>query len=106
VFDELELTLTASDDGVEIRARGEIDSLVIGRFRQQLVEAASAYEPITVDLTGVTYLDSAGVAVLFDLLRRRRDVQLVAGPGCLVQRVLEVTGLASATNRPRDRAEG
>ena len=81
-----------------VRVHGEIDlsnahevsseiSGVMGQEAQRLV----------VDLSDITYLDSAGVALLLRLAERlrfrRRQLHLVVPRGSPVRRVLDFTGL-------------
>ena len=53
--------------------------------------------PITVDLTGVTQLASAGVSALFrirqQLTAQLQDLTLIAADGSTVAAVLEIVGL-------------
>lgn len=78
---------------------GEIDlasARTVGeRIRAQIPNSALG---LIVDLTGVTYLDSSGVQLLFDLgerLRKRQQELRVALPaGSPIRRVLEVVELA------------
>jgi anti-sigma B factor antagonist len=63
----LELSTRASADGIPVvTVAGEIDMSNAGRFRDALGLAAAAVDggSFVVDLTGVEYLDSAGVHVL------------------------------------------
>jgi anti-anti-sigma factor len=51
---------------------------------------------LVLDLTGIHFMDSQGVRLVGDLRRRlqpRIPVRVVAAPGGVVSRVLEVTGL-------------
>lgn len=81
-----------------VRVHGEIDlsnahevsseiSVVMGQEARRLV----------VDLSDITYLDSAGVALLLRLAERlrfrRRELHLVVPRGSPVRRVLDFTGL-------------
>lgn len=81
-----------------VRVHGEIDlsnahevssaiGLVMGQEARRLV----------VDLSDITYLDSAGVALLLRLAERlrarRRELHVVVPPGSPVRRVLHFTGL-------------
>ncbi|GGL62559.1 anti-anti-sigma factor [Streptomyces fumigatiscleroticus] len=86
------LTLTPGrrDDGSALlTVVGEIDMSNTGAFAEAL---GATRGPLVVDLTGVEYLDSAGLGVLF--LHADR-VELVAGP--LLTPVLTVSGLAGIT---------
>lgn len=99
---EIETRVEPGPDGTdEVVVRGEIDLAAAGRFREILREAAARYRPLVVNLTDLEYLDSAGVAVLFDQARRS-PLEVVVGPGCLVAPVIAVARLAEvATVRVR-----
>jgi anti-sigma B factor antagonist len=87
------LTLVSGrgDDGDRVlSATGEIDMSNVAEFGAALDGELAAGATLTVDLTGVTYLDSAGVAVLFDRVGGH-DLRLVAPR--LLDRVLRVSGL-------------
>ncbi len=87
------LTLVSGpgDDGDRVlTVTGEIDMSNAAEFRAALDRELARETAVTVDLTGVTYLDSAGVAVLFDRAGEH-DVRLVAPR--LLDRVLRVSGL-------------
>ncbi|MEU5262072.1 STAS domain-containing protein [Amycolatopsis sp. NPDC021455] len=91
------LTLVAGpgEDGDRVlTATGEIDMSNATEFGAALDRELAARTAVTVDLTGVTYLDSAGVAVLFDRAGGH-DLRLVAPR--LLDRVLRVSGLAQVT---------
>ena len=92
----LELSTRASADGIPVvTVAGEIDMSNAGRFRDALGLAAAAVDggSFVVDLTGVEYLDSAGVHVLFAYASR---IRLIAGP--LLEPVLTVSGLSGITS--------
>ncbi|MGW4057884.1 STAS domain-containing protein [Amycolatopsis sp. NPDC004747] len=87
------LTLVSGpgDDGDRVLSvTGEIDMSNAAKFGAALDRELLAGTGVTVDLTGVTYLDSAGVAVLFDRAGGH-DLRLVAPR--LLDRVLRVSGL-------------
>lgn len=88
------LTLVSGpgDDGDRVLAvTGEIDMSNAAEFGAALDRELAPGSAVTVDLTGVSYLDSAGVAVLFDRVGEH-DLRLVAPR--LLDRVLRVSGLA------------
>jgi anti-sigma B factor antagonist len=91
----LELSTRASADGIPVvTVAGEIDMSNAGRFRDALgLAAAVDGGSFVVDLTGVEYLDSAGVHVLFAYASR---IRLIAGP--LLEPVLTVSGLSGITS--------
>jgi anti-sigma B factor antagonist len=80
------------------RISGEIDLANGPRLRDELLALAVVdFAGLVVDLTGVTYLDSSGVKVLFQLardLRQHDQTLLVTVPiGSPLRRVLKITGL-------------
>ena len=92
----LELSTRPGTDGIPVvTVAGEIDMSNADRFRDALGLAAAAADggSFVVDLTGVEYLDSAGVHVLFAHAAR---IRLIAGP--LLEPVLTVSGLSDITS--------
>jgi anti-anti-sigma factor len=79
-----------------VTVAGEIDMSNADRFRDALGLAAAAAADggsFVVDLSGVEYLDSAGVHVLFAHAAR---IRLIAGP--LLEPVLTISGLSDITS--------
>ncbi|MEU8637129.1 STAS domain-containing protein [Amycolatopsis sp. NPDC048633] len=91
----LTLVAAAGDDGDRIlTVTGEIDMSNAGEFGSALDRELAAATALAVDLTGVTYVDSAGIAVLFDRASSH-DLRLTAPR--LLDRVLRVSGLTQVT---------
>jgi anti-anti-sigma factor len=89
----LTLDTVRSDEGTPVLlAVGEIDLSNIDVFDQALgkaaAEAASSGATLTVDLSGVEYLDSAAINALFT---RADHIRVIAHP--LMMRSLTVSGL-------------
>ncbi|MGQ0465236.1 MAG: STAS domain-containing protein [Sporichthyaceae bacterium] len=80
-------------DGGDVTVSGEVDLATAPRLRTALEEAAGAGGRITVDLRAVRYLDSAGMAALFEFSTHGMSVRVA--PGSIVARVLEISGLAN-----------
>jgi anti-sigma B factor antagonist len=85
---------------------GEIDlsnADVIGRW--VLDRVTNEDLGLVVDLTEVDYVDSAGIAVLFDLSRRlaehQQSLTLVVPEGSTIRRSLELGGLLAAIETMR-----
>ncbi|HEV2779984.1 MAG TPA: anti-sigma factor antagonist [Actinophytocola sp.] len=112
----LDLAQEMVGDAVVVRAAGEIDLVSAPEFRSHLERAcahATPPEHVVADLTGVSFLGSAGLSVLLDIDERCRNrhtpLRVVAtSPGTV--RPLQVTGLdrvlnvvASLTEVPRPR---
>ncbi len=94
------LELARSDDEApQLVVSGEIDLSNVTAFRAALSEGGDSR--LVVDLTGVTYLDSAGIAALFERARRS-ELEIVLSPGSVLAPLLEITHLADvATVRTR-----
>jgi len=99
-------------DGVAVAAvEGEIDASnanAIGeRLRAMLTNHDAA---LVVDLSGTTYLDSAGINLLFELsselTARQQSLRLVLPPGSPMLRMFAIAGLSGAipTHPTRDAA--
>jgi anti-sigma B factor antagonist len=103
VATQLELSTRPGADGIPVvTVAGEIDMSNADRFRDALGLAAATAATadggsFVVDLTGVEYLDSAGVHVLFAHAAR---IRLIAGP--LLEPVLTVSGLSDITSVSED----
>jgi anti-anti-sigma factor len=93
-----------TDRGVDgtprLTAAGEIDISNIDVFSEALTTAsAGARGPITVDLSAVKYLDSAGINALFRHADEIDRLHLIVHPFLL--RVLTISGLSEiATVQP------
>ena len=78
---------------------GEIDLGNVHDVEAALTDLASSGTPLTLDVIGLSYLDSQGVAMLFRLARRAElngGSLAVANPRGLVRRVLEITHVGAA----------
>ena len=90
----LELAIRPDADGIPVvTAVGEIDMSNADRFRDALGLAAPGGGRFVVDLTGVEYLDSAGINALFGHASR---IRLIASP--LLAPVLTISGLSDITS--------
>jgi len=84
-----------TDDGYTIcRPIGELDAFTVSQFRQSLAELASGPR-LVIDMSGVPFVDSAGLGALIGGIRRARelggDVVVVCNRPSLV-RTLRTTG--------------
>jgi anti-anti-sigma factor len=91
----LELALERHDGTTVVTAAGEIDMATASELRECLIGTQGR---VVVDLRGVSFLDSSGIATLVTararLLESSGDLQLRKPQG-IVRKVLEVTGLDS-----------
>lgn len=89
----------AIDDGSPHRwsLSGEVDVVVNSRFREQWPADRRSLEPIEVDMSGVTFIDSSGLRILYEALKSTPDGErpvLVDVPE-RAQWIIDVTGLSS-----------
>jgi anti-anti-sigma factor len=87
-------------DTVHIVLAGEIDMANAAVVEDQVCGAIDNHmTAATIDLSQVTYLDSAGLRILFDLAARlptlQIDLELVAPAGSPSRRVVELSGLVA-----------
>jgi anti-anti-sigma factor len=80
----------APDGGPGIAASGEIDQNNAHLLQRALQDRTAGGQPVHVDLSQVTYLDSAGLAVLFAY---RGQIRVLAAK--VLQPVMEITGLTT-----------
>ena len=95
--DLVSVDVALSGPGAVVTASGEIDSTSAPVLRDRLTALLDeAVADVTVDLTGVTFLDSAGLCVLATAHRRAREEQValrVLAATRAVIRPLQITGL-------------
>lgn len=93
MVDDLHIHVDTSPDGAAtLTVAGEIDMYSAPQFRHALAQAATSHSRLIVDLTAAAYLDSAGIAALFDSARHT-DLELILGPGSLITPVIEISHL-------------
>lgn len=87
---------TASDDGRSVLApRGELDLLTVPELEQGLLRALPEGETV-LDLSGVSFIDSSGIALLVSVskLARQNGWRLqVQRPSAPVARLIDLTGV-------------
>ena len=82
-----------ADGAPRVIAEGEIDLSNIAEFTKALAEAsAGTRRPMTVDMSGVKYLDSAGINALFNHADEVDRLRLIVHPFLI--RVLVISGLS------------
>lgn len=89
------LTLHSEHDAegkLVVRAIGEVDASNVTDLAKALQDALDNGTPLTVDLSGVDYLDSAGINAL---VPHAESLHIIANP--ILMRVLRVSGLDDLT---------
>jgi serine phosphatase RsbU (regulator of sigma subunit)/anti-sigma regulatory factor (Ser/Thr protein kinase)/anti-anti-sigma regulatory factor len=94
-----------ADSEALVVVRGPVDVFTAEEFTRELLTASGGgTTPLTVDLTGVTRLASAGVSALFQvreqLRAQQQGLQLIAAPGSSVAFVLDLVRLPYRTGTP------
>jgi anti-anti-sigma factor len=75
---------------------GEIDVSNVNVTETTLASMARKGQPLTLDLVGLTYLDSQGIAMILRLAQRLRTnggMLTLANPCGIVERVLTITNI-------------
>ena len=86
-------------DGIHLRVSGEVDLEVAPRALESILEAGLACEPgdrVVLDLQGVTFIDSSGLAMLVEAHRgiaAQGKVLRLGEVSARVQRLVSLTGL-------------
>jgi stage II sporulation protein AA (anti-sigma F factor antagonist) len=95
-----EATVTVRDRGasIEIVVGGEVDLANASTVEREIQAAITNHiTAVSIDLSDVGYMDSAGLRVLFDLAARlpvlQIDFELVTPVGSPARRVMELSGL-------------
>jgi serine phosphatase RsbU (regulator of sigma subunit)/anti-sigma regulatory factor (Ser/Thr protein kinase)/anti-anti-sigma regulatory factor len=94
--------IVASDEPGRIVVRGDVDALTAATLAGRLSgESRGGTMPVTIDLSAVTHLGSAGVSALFDAHqqagRHNTDCVLIAPPGSPAHHVLSLVQLPIST---------
>ena len=85
-----------SDDVCVLSVEGELDLAVVSEFRERALACLEGAQALELDLHGVSFIDSSGLAVL---VRLRKEAALSGKSLALVdvsratRRLLEITGL-------------
>ncbi|MDQ2790145.1 MAG: anti-sigma factor antagonist [Pseudonocardiales bacterium] len=97
---------TAEDGSMHIALSGEIDLANVDAVEEE-IRAATSHQPnaVSVDLTELTYVDSAGIRMLFSLASRLRALrivlELIVPLDSPTRRLIELSGFESlAALRP------
>jgi anti-sigma B factor antagonist len=91
-----DLELSERDGARVVKASGEIDIISSPPLRDALLSAVAAAELVVLDLSGVSFLGSSGLAVLVEVRDHARQSDRELRLACttrIVLRALEATGL-------------
>ena len=92
-----------------VRPTGDIDAYTAPQLRSQLHQASGGDATLlVVDLSSVTFIDSAGLGALVGAHRRMREARgrmRIVRPPALVARAFELTGLDDVLDLRDDRED-
>lgn len=95
--EQIEVAFTAADGATVATVRGEVDLSTAPGLQKGLRTAAADATLLVVDLSGVAYLDSAGLAVLDTSAREMHAnggaLRLIVREDSIVVRALRISGL-------------
>lgn len=87
--------VVSEKDGVSIIAvEGEVDLQTSPKLRDELLGAISSNKPVVVEMSGVSYIDSSGVASLVEAFQNARSKNLGFSLAALGDAPLRVLKLA------------
>lgn len=101
--DKPEIDIVDTENGVLVSLKGHIDIDSSPAVCDQLIAILHAPHPrtVSIDLSGVTHIDSSGVATLIEALKIARNCKTelrLQGLHDRLQRLFEATGILSLFN--------
>jgi anti-sigma B factor antagonist len=94
---ELLVRVSGQEPAYEVLLHGELDMSTAPQLREELLRLTSdGAKQVTIDLSGLAFVDSTGLSVLITGLKRLREVggdMALRSPQPGTRRVLEITGL-------------
>ena len=90
----LDIQIDSADDYTICRPVGELDAFTVSQFRQALAQLASNPR-LLIDMSGVPFVDSAGLGALIGGIRRARELGGDVAVSCsrpTLTRLLRTTG--------------
>jgi anti-sigma B factor antagonist len=93
--DDRQLLVSSDSEGRTVLVlSGEIDLSRIEELSEQIDAAVNPADRLLFDLSGVTFMDSSGIALLLTTANSVAET-VIRAPSRQVRRVLEATGLTS-----------
>lgn len=94
-FQSLSIGVVQGPSGPVLSVRGEVDTLTAPELQVSVEQAMSSAGVVAVDLSGVTFLSSAGLSVLVQAHQRADEVgrELRIVTNSTTARVFQLTGL-------------
>lgn len=98
---EFAVEVDSGSDPIHVRVRGELDMSNAPALTAALTQAGTGGGTVVADLSGVTFLDSSALGALVASARALAadgGRMEIGARSAVVERVLEITGLASGTD--------
>ena len=93
--------IQADDDRITIHFSGEIDMQYSPKVREQILLQLDNNKPLHINLHGVSYMDSSGIACLVEGLQKSKSQQIdfiLVKPQAQVMQVLKLARLDQVFN--------
>ena len=91
------IEVTHGGGALVVHVLGEVDLTNAKALEAQIAGAVRDAPTVVLDLSGVAYLDSAGLALIYRLGRSLDGgLSIVASEGALVRRTLDVAGIEAS----------
>ena len=105
---QIDIASRRLESGVVLVVTGEIDLATVPTVERELLHAEESHDVVAIDLSKVSFIDSAGVHMIVAANRRLRErggrLLIVQGPA-QVSRLFELTGLSDYVEVVRDQTE-
>jgi anti-anti-sigma factor len=90
-----QLRIDMTEDPHGLRLEGEIDLATAPALQDALIARLTEGKPVTLDMKGVTFVDSSGVQVILSAAvgSRSEGTVIVRDPSAAVLRVMELIGI-------------
>jgi anti-anti-sigma factor len=98
---DFEVTIEPSTGAATVRIHGDLDLSNADALTEALTGAGASGHPVVADLTGVTFIDSSAITALVTsarMLTASGNRLELGARSTVVERVLEITGLAEGTD--------
>ncbi len=106
----IKIDVEQRENNIEASVQGEIDAYTTPKLREQLLPLAEQkFVHMTIDLSGVEYMDSTGLGVfvgLFKTVRGNEGEFRLVGLSDRLTRLFDITGLADIINISSDAKGG
>ena len=89
---QFRVTVGSDPESPQVVATGEVDLANVSQFQDVMTKAAAGSATLTVDLSQVTYCDSAAVRALFAVAATTELTMIVAAEGP-IKTLLGISGL-------------